>query len=124
MDNFKLNAEQEKAAGLLLAFLNREAPGESVEGVACFGLYGYAGTGKTTALAHVLSEHPRLRRGIIACAPTHKATGVLASKMRELGFADVECATLHSAVGMRRAKADDKGNRVNTDKRDKFDSHR
>ena len=112
MDELKLNAEQQEAAALLVSFLTRESAGELVEGVACFGLYGYAGTGKTTALAHVLSEHPRLRRNIIACAPTHKAAGVLASKMRELGFADVECSTLHSAIGMRRVtRPDDKGNR-------------
>lgn len=61
-----------------------------------FGLFGAAGTGKTT----VMGEWSRsLDRGVKVCflAPTHKAAGVLSSKVYPH-----EAMTLHRALGCRR----------------------
>lgn len=65
-----------------------------------FGLYGYAGTGKSTVIQSWVKE--QRARTVLMAAPTHKAAGVLSAKADEAGI-DRQCGvmTLHRALGMR-----------------------
>lgn len=65
-----------------------------------FGLYGYAGTGKSTVIqAWVKEQSPRT---VLMAAPTHKAASVLAEKASEAGIMRQHgVMTLHRALGMR-----------------------
>ncbi len=61
-------------------------------------LSGYAGVGKTTVVAHVVRLLFDAGVNIVVLAPTHKALSVLSEK---LGDADVETATLQSALALK-----------------------
>lgn len=65
-----------------------------------FGLFGYAGTGKSTVIQSWVRE--QRARSVLLCAPTHKAASVLAAKAEEAGI-ERQCGvmTLHRALGMR-----------------------
>ena len=65
-----------------------------------FGLFGYAGTGKSTVIQSWVRE--QRARTVLMVAPTHKAAGVLSAKADEAGI-DRQCGvmTLHRALGMK-----------------------
>lgn len=73
-----------------------------------FGLWGSAGTGKTTliqeALRYYVEEH-----SVLFCAPTHKATKVLRQKGVRAGLTQCNYSTLHSALGLKQ-DIDEDGN--------------
>jgi hypothetical protein len=90
---FELNPQQKEAVRAIREFLDDES-------ASFFGLYGYAGTGKTTTIHRALEDY----RGRVAMsAPTHKAVGVLAG-MDVSG--DVDFATIHRLLGCRKQKKD------------------
>jgi exodeoxyribonuclease V len=61
-------------------------------------LAGYAGVGKTTVVARVVGDLDKAGLRVMVLAPTHKALSVLADK---LGGADVDTATLQSALALK-----------------------
>jgi exodeoxyribonuclease V len=65
-----------------------------------FGLFGYAGTGKSTVIQSWVKE--QRARTVLMVAPTHKAAAVLSAKADEAGI-DRQCGvmTLHRALGMK-----------------------
>ena len=88
----ELNEEQQSAVDKIRAFLRGDDQ--------FFGLYGYAGTGKTTTI------HEALRGAVervAMSAPTHKAVGVLARMDHD---ASCEFATIHRLLGCRRQYKD------------------
>lgn len=70
---FEFNEEQLEALNFLRDFM--EGPSR------CAGLYGYAGTGKTSIIQQLIEEFKGRVKTVMA-APTHKAAGVL-REMRE-----------------------------------------
>lgn len=82
-----LNEQQRDAVRAIREFLTGDGQ--------FFGLYGYAGTGKTTTIHEALKDFD----GKVAmAAPTHKAVGVL-SDMDANG--DTDFATIHRLLGCR-----------------------
>jgi len=63
-------------------------------------LDGDAGTGKTWLMSRVVQS--LLDRGltVAVCAPTHKAAGVIARKLRESGLGDVPVGTVHQLLSL------------------------
>lgn len=61
-------------------------------------LSGYAGVGKTTVVAHVVSSLDLDRLRVVVLAPTHKALSVLSEK---LGGVQVETMTLQAALALK-----------------------
>jgi exodeoxyribonuclease-5 len=82
-------------------------------------LAGYAGVGKTTVVADVVSRLPLDDMSVVVAAPTHKAVAVLGEK---LGAADVELATLHSLLGLKLSNRDD-GSQVVVDEKNGSSLH-
>lgn len=80
----KLNERQQIAADHIDGMLQRMDVAEA------FLLLGYAGTGKSATLAHVLGP----RRDVLFVTPSHKAKNVL---LEAMPYADVQ--TLHRALG-------------------------
>ena len=78
-----LTKEQHVALGKINTWLNDDSSWD-------FRLGGYAGTGKTFLLQHLVNNH---NKPIVACAPTGKAASVLRDRLN--GF-DVH--TVHSAL--------------------------
>lgn len=91
-NNITLTESQAKVARQVLAFCR----GDSGHSLAT--LSGYAGVGKTTVVAHVVSALAGLDMSIVVLAPTHKALSVLAEK---LGDAEVATATLQAALALK-----------------------
>lgn len=82
----------------------------------CLTLGGYAGTGKTTLIAHLRKRMPRSQRfkkwTVAFCCYTGKASNVLRQKLEEqnaLRRGD-SCSTIHSLIY--KAVLDDKGNAI------------
>ena len=75
----KLSPQQQKAVRGLTDFLS--------SGQQIYKIHGYAGTGKSTVISHVLGG----RDDIVFCAPTAKAASVLRSK-------GTEAVTIHSLL--------------------------
>lgn len=86
----QLNQLQQVAADHIDAMLARMDVAEA------FLLLGYAGTGKSATLAHVLGP----RRDVLFVTPSHKAKNVL---LEAMPYADVQ--TLHRALGYKPAFA-------------------
>jgi exodeoxyribonuclease-5 len=94
---FELNEKQEEAAEFLRRFIaDPLRPGEITE---C-GVFGYAGTGKTSCVSRVLADY---HGGAAMTAPTHKAVGVLALMGSGAGgsMADMHYGTIHSLLGLK-----------------------
>jgi exodeoxyribonuclease-5 len=96
---FPLNAGQEAALAKLRDFLAGDAQ--------FFGLYGYAGTGKTTVIQRLFDGGSA---NVVMSAPTHKACGVLAEMAGEAGLAWMPVATIHSLCSVKPFRVD--GERV------------
>lgn len=77
-----LSLEQEQAQNKIAAWLSSSDW--------CFVLGGYAGTGKTFLLSHLVNT---LDRKVICCAPTGKAASVLGAKLP-----DKEVVTVHKVL--------------------------
>ena len=61
-------------------------------------LFGYAGTGKSTILPHIVTDLG-FDPGLIAfVAPTGKAAKVMREKLRAQGFTNANVSTIHSAI--------------------------
>lgn len=109
---FTPSDEQSKAIECLDAFVESSHQ--------YFGLWGYAGTGKTTVIMEFVKRLSH--SSVLFCAPTHKATKVLAQKGHAVGlipdrlsyrekmstkesegfFPDYEYSTIHRALGLSR----------------------
>ena len=92
-----LNEDQERATQALTEFLSEGEPG------ADFGIFGAAGTGKTTVIAEAFRRLPHLQ--VCFSAPTHKAAGVLASKAEP----GQDVSTIHRLLGCRKIRNEEKG---------------
>lgn len=82
-----------------------------------FVLKGFAGTGKSTLTSKLIVDLSEQDWGMVACAPTHRAVGVIQDKVREAAGSRVLAAdfrSLHSACGLRMVETDD-GDHVVTD---------
>ena len=79
-------------------------------GVKSHVLTGYAGTGKTTLMQVVARELTEAGKRPVMTAPTHKAVGVLADKLRQAGV-EISTCTIHSLLGLI-PKSDGRGGAV------------
>jgi exodeoxyribonuclease-5 len=73
-----------------------------------FGIYGAAGTGKSTVIQRVVDYLLKQKQEVYLCAPTHKAVSVLSEKAQEAGLS-VCTETVHSMLNMICCQDDDKG---------------
>jgi len=64
-------------------------------------LSGYAGTGKTWLIGHLVGACRARRLRIAVCAPTHKAVSVIAAKLKESGATPTWIGTLHALLGLK-----------------------
>lgn len=92
---FALNKGQEAALAKLRAFLAGDAQ--------FFGLYGYAGTGKTTVIQRLFDDRST---SVVMSAPTHKACGVLAEMAGEAGLGWMPVNTIHSLCAVKPFRVD------------------
>lgn len=61
-------------------------------------LAGYAGTGKSTILPHILEDLGYDPQKVGFCAPTGKAAKVMRSSLKRQGYPNSEAKTIHSAI--------------------------
>lgn len=98
-----LNEGQAAAAKAICAFLakhlDRRSHRPKGEKPSEFGLFGAAGTGKTSVIGQVFG-HMRPYDRVCFAAPTHKAAGVLKQKAP----AGIECSTVHRLLGCKKIK--------------------
>lgn len=64
-------------------------------------LDGWAGSGKTFLVSHLVREFLKRGKSVVVCAPTHKAVQVVARKLSQAGIEDVETKTIHSLLSLR-----------------------
>jgi len=99
---FEFNDEQQAAIEKILEWY-KAGKGQY------FGLFGYAGTGKSSLLQEVCHRLNRHRDDTVMMAPTHKALGVLANMSHSHGGSKrYSYATLHSALQLRPKKIEGK----------------
>ena len=79
-----LTTQQQKVLDSINAFLNSD--------VSIFILKGYAGTGKTTMISHIIDEVTKINKMPILMAPTGRAARVLESKTKK------EASTIHRRI--------------------------
>ena len=91
----ELNEEQQAAVAALRHFLDSDEQ--------FFGLFGYAGTGKTTVIQHVFDD---TFLEVAMSAPTHKAVGVLSAMAAERGLHRFSFATIHSLCSVKKVRKD------------------
>ncbi|MHB8409979.1 MAG: ATP-dependent DNA helicase [Acidiferrobacterales bacterium] len=75
--------------------------GERSSGNAVRLLSGYAGTGKTWLVVHLVQRLCAMNLRVAVCAPTHKAVAVIAGKLAEVGGANAWTGTLHALLGLK-----------------------
>jgi exodeoxyribonuclease-5 len=63
-------------------------------------LTGYAGSGKTTLVQHLVREWQKRGMSVVLAAPTNKAVGVLAEKAKAAGLTVHSC-TIHQLLGLK-----------------------
>jgi energy-coupling factor transporter ATP-binding protein EcfA2 len=90
--NFTLTYQQNKALKQLTEFL------ESSKRI--FGLFGYAGTGKSTLVNLVAEQLVSAGKRVVFTAPTNKAVGVLRRMAAEKGVRGVDFMTIHQLLGL------------------------
>ena len=64
-----------------------------------FGLYGYAGTGKSTVIFNLIEKLKYLGKKVVLTAPTNKALGVL-RKMSKKKLIRADLCTIHQLLGL------------------------
>ena len=76
-DNLKFTNDQKKGIKKIINFLTNN-------NISSYGLYGYAGTGKTTLIVNLISFllKKRLINSVVFTAPTNKAVNIMKSKFR------------------------------------------
>ena len=84
-----LNTEQKDALKHLRSFMGSNEK--------YFGLFGAAGTGKTTTTSKLIEQSPRTHE-IALAGPTHKSVGVLAEKAPP----GADCHTIHRLLGCKK----------------------
>jgi exodeoxyribonuclease-5 len=88
---FALTADQTRAL--------KEIEAARLSGESRHLLTGYAGSGKTTLMQHVVRHLLALRRDVAVTAPTHKAVSVLRAKLCAAGI-EANCLTTHSLLSL------------------------
>ena len=89
------NADQAEAIRKINAFIADEGARE-------IGIFGAAGTGKTSVVGFALAN---VRQRVAFCAPTHKAAGILASKAPPW----IPCYTVHKILGCKKRYDEENG---------------
>lgn len=98
-----LTPDQQAAFEQLQAF----SSGHDATGAAMAVLEGFAGTGKTTLVAHLLRTLPK-HLNVAVMAPTNKAVGVLQTKLgADAAPGRLEFGSLHSFLGLRLKERED-----------------
>jgi exodeoxyribonuclease-5 len=69
-------------------------------------LSGYAGTGKTYLVAHMVTDWVKRGKAVAVSAPTNKAVSVLAQKLGRIA-GQVHCASIHSLLGLKLTTRED-----------------
>ena len=90
--NFTLTSQQDKALQQIGEFL---ASSQRI-----FGLFGYAGTGKSTLVNLVAEQLVSAGKRVVFTAPTNKAVGVLRRMAAEKGVRGVDFMTIHQLLGL------------------------
>lgn len=90
--NLTLTYQQNKALKQLAEFL------ESSKRI--FGLFGYAGTGKSTLVNLVAEQLVSAGKRVVFTAPTNKAVGVLRRMAAEKGVRGVDFMTIYQLLGL------------------------
>lgn len=92
MPPFELTNQQSKALAKIAMFL------ESSQRI--FGLFGYAGAGKSTVANLIALSVLAAGKRIVFTAPTNKAVGVLRRMAQEKGVRGVDFMTIHQLLGL------------------------
>jgi ABC-type uncharacterized transport system ATPase component len=92
MPPFELTNQQSKALAKIAMFL------ESSQRI--FGLFGYAGAGKSTVANLIALSVLAAGKRIVFTAPTNKAVGVLRRMAQEKGVRSVDFMTIHQLLGL------------------------
>jgi len=90
--NLILTYQQNKALKQLAEFLEGSKR--------IFGLFGYAGTGKSTLVNLVAEQLVSAGKRVVFTAPTNKAVGVLRRMAAEKGVRGVDFMTIHQLLGL------------------------
>ncbi|WP_449420580.1 ATP-dependent DNA helicase [Phormidium nigroviride] len=90
--NFQLTSQQNNALQLIEQFLTSSKR--------VFGLFGYAGTGKSTLVNLVAEQLISAGKRVAFTAPTNKAVGVLRRMANEKGLIGVDFMTIHQLLGL------------------------
>ncbi|HBE17576.1 MAG TPA: DNA helicase, partial [Cyanobacteria bacterium UBA11367] len=90
--NFQLTYQQDQALQKIAEFLNSSKR--------MFGLFGYAGTGKSTIVNLVAEQLVSNGKRVVFTAPTNKAVGVLQRMAAEKGVRGVDFMTIHQLLGL------------------------
>ncbi|MCL1475358.1 AAA family ATPase [Argonema antarcticum A004/B2] len=90
--NFQLTSQQDQALQKIAEFLNSSKR--------MFGLFGYAGTGKSTIVNLVAEQLVSAGKRVVFTAPTNKAVGVLQRMATEKEVRGVDFMTIHQLLGL------------------------
>lgn len=90
--NFQLTSQQDQALKKIADFLASDKR--------MFGLFGYAGTGKSTIVNLVAQQLVSAGKRVVFTAPTNKAVGVLRRMAAEKGVRGVDFMTIHQLLGL------------------------
>ncbi|MGA9382068.1 MAG: AAA family ATPase, partial [Phormidium sp.] len=90
--NFQLTSQQEEALKKITEFLTSSKR--------MFGLFGYAGTGKSTIVNLVAEQLVSAGKRVVFTAPTNKAVGVLRRMAAEKKVQGVDLMTIHQLLGL------------------------
>ena len=90
--NFQLTSQQDQALKKIADFLASDKR--------IFGLFGYAGTGKSTIVNLVAQQLVSAGKRVVFTAPTNKAVGVLRRMAAEKGVRGVDFMTIHQLLGL------------------------
>ncbi len=87
----QLTVQQSKALRKMEAFIDSSE--------LFFGLFGYAGTGKSTVIFNLIEKLKYLGKKVVLTTPTNKALGVL-RKMSKQKKINVDLCTIHQLLGL------------------------
>ncbi|MFM6400678.1 AAA family ATPase, partial [Planktothrix sp.] len=90
--SFQLTSQQDQALKQIEQFLNSRQQ--------IFGLFGYAGTGKSTIINLIAQQLVNSGKRVVFTAPTNKAVGVLQRMATEKGVRGVDFMTIHQLLGL------------------------
>jgi len=90
--SFQLTSQQDQALKQIEQFLNSRQQ--------IFGLFGYAGTGKSTIINLIAQQLVNAGKRVAFTAPTNKAVGVLQRMATEKKVRGVDFMTIHQLLGL------------------------